>query len=100
MRKRTSFCQTHSWEPVRVSPPGRAPDLFVEQVHAVWGQGNNKVVPLLIMDVAGPLSDTVSHGRLIDNLSKRETAERITKWVESGVLADRRTMLTIYRQVL
>lgn len=25
---------------------GSAPDLFVEQVHAVWGQGNDKVAPL------------------------------------------------------
>lgn len=36
--------------------------LLTEQIHTVWGQGNDKVASLLNIDVAGAF-DTVSHRR-------------------------------------
>ena len=72
-------------------------ELLTEQVHTVWGQGNNKVATLLSMDVAGAF-DTVSHRRLIHNLRKRKIPKWITDWTAS-FLKERRTTLTINRRV-
>ena len=71
-------------------------ELLTEQVHTVWGQGNDKVATLLSMDVAGAF-DTVSHQRLIHNLRKRKIPKWITDWTES-FLSERRTTLTIQRR--
>lgn len=58
--------------------PGRstetALELLTEQIHTVWGVGNDKVASLLSIDVAGAF-DTVSHQRLLHNLRKRRIPE-------------------------
>lgn len=46
-------------------------ELLTEQVHTVWGQGNNKVAALLSVDIAGAF-ETVSHQRLIYNSRARK----------------------------
>ena len=46
-------------------------ELLTEQIHIVWGQGQDKVATLLSMDVASAF-DTVSHQRLIHNLRRRK----------------------------
>lgn len=61
-------------------PTETALELLTEQVHTVWGQGNDKLATVLSMDVAGSF-DTVSHQRLIHNLRKRKIPEWITNWV-------------------
>lgn len=66
-------------------------ELLTEQVHTVWGQGNNKVASLLSFDVAGAF-DTVSHSRLLHNLRKHRIPNWIICWVES-FLTDRTTTL-------
>ena len=72
-------------------------ELFTEQVHAVWGQGRDKVVTLLSIDMADAF-DSVSHQQLIYNLCKRKIPKWIIKWIESFLL-DWKTSLAIYRQV-
>lgn len=49
-------------------------ELLKEQVHAVWGQGQDKVASLLSINVAGAF-DTGPHKRLIHNLRKRHIPE-------------------------
>lgn len=49
-------------------------ELPTEQIHTVWGQGNDKVASLLSIDMAGAF-DTVSYERLIHNLHKRRIPE-------------------------
>jgi hypothetical protein len=70
-------------------------ELLTEQVHTVWGQGNDKVATLLSMDVAGAF-DTVAHRRLTHNLRKRRIPQWIVNWIDS-FLVDRRTTLAIHR---
>ena len=70
--------------------------LLTEQIHTVWGQGQNKVVTLLSMDVASAF-DTVSHQRLIHNLRRRKIPQWITNWVNS-FLKDQSTMLAIHQK--
>ena len=72
-------------------------ELLTEQIHTVWGQGNDKIATLLSMDVAGAY-DTVSHRRLIHNLRKRKIPNRITDWVDS-FLNGRSTTLAIHSRV-
>ena len=55
-------------------------ELLTEQIHTVWGQGNDKITTLLSMDVAGAY-DTVSHRCLIHNLRKRKS--------QNGLQSDR-----------
>ena len=71
-------------------------ELLTEQIHTVWGQGNDKVATLLSMDVAGAY-DTVSHQRLIHNLRRRKIPQWVTNWIEC-FLKNRRTTLTINRR--
>ena len=73
-------------------------ELLTEQIHTVWGQGNDKVATLLSMDVAGAY-DTVSHRRLIHNLRKRKIPKWITDWVDS-FLNERSTTLAIHSRVI
>ena len=73
-------------------------ELLTEQVHAVWGQGRDKVATLLNINVADAF-DSVFHQWLIHNLCKRKIPKWITKWVESFLL-NQKTSLTIHRQVM
>ena len=72
-------------------------ELLTEQIHTVWGQGNDKIATLLSMDVAGAY-DTVSHRRLIHNLRKRKIPKWITDWVDN-FLNERSTTLAIHSRV-
>ena len=69
-------------------------ELLTEQIHTVWGQGNDKVATLLSMDVAGAY-DKVLHRRLIYNLRKRKILKWITDLVDS-FLNERSTTLAIH----
>ena len=68
-------------------------ELLTEQVHAVWGQGKDKVATMLSLDVAGAF-DTVSHVRLLHNLKKRKIPNWIVQWIHS-FLKERTTSLSI-----
>ena len=70
-------------------------ELLTEQIHTVWGQGNDKVATLLSMDVAGAY-DTVSHQRLIHNLRRRKIPQWVTNWIEC--FSKNRRTLTINRR--
>lgn len=70
-----------------------ARELLTEQVHTVWGQGQDRVATLLSIDVAGAF-DTVSHRRLLHNLKTRKIPGWMAKWVGS-FLEDRHTTLAI-----
>lgn len=70
-------------------------ELLTEQVHEVWGQGDDKVATLLSMDISGAF-DTVSHPRLIHNLRKRRIPQWITDWVLC-FLSDRTTTLSLHQ---
>ena len=70
-------------------------ELLLEQIHTVWGQGNDKVATLLSMKVAGVL-DTVSHQQLIHNLRRRKIPKWVTNWVNS-FLKDQSTTLAIFQ---
>lgn len=70
-----------------------ARELLTEQVHTVWGQGQDRVATILSIDVAGAF-DTVSHRRLLHNLKKRKIPGWMAKWVGS-FLEDRHTTLAI-----
>ena len=72
-------------------------ELSMEQLHAVWVQGRDKVARLLSM-VAVDAFESVSHQRLIQNLRQAKIPEWITKWIES-FLSDRKPTLAISRQV-
>ena len=96
---------THLAETHRLLPDSRmgarrgrstetALELLTEQIHTVWGQGNDKIATLLSMDVAGAY-DTVSHRRLIHNT---KIPKWITDWVDS-FLNERSTTPAIYSRV-
>lgn len=44
-------------------------ELFIEQVHTIWGQNNDKTATFLSINVVGTF-DTMSYRRLIHNLRK------------------------------
>ena len=67
--------------------------LLTEQIHTIWGQGNDKVASILSLDIAGAF-DHVSHIRLIHNMRKRKIPTWITNWVES-FLKNRTTTITV-----
>ena len=69
--------------------------LLLEQIHTVWGQGNDKVAILLSMDVANAFN-TVSHQQLIHNLRRKKIPKWVTNWVNS-VLEDQSTTLAIFQ---
>lgn len=67
-------------------------ELLVEQIHTVWGEGNNHVASILSLDISGAFNN-VSHTRLLHNLRKRKVPEYIIKWTES-FLKDRQSSLS------
>ena len=67
--------------------------LLTEQVHTIWGAGQNQVATVLSMDMAGAF-DNISHARLLYNLRKCGIPAQFMNWV-SSFLKDRTTNLKI-----
>lgn len=96
-QKHSTHFQKRKWGPVEGKSLESALELSMEQLHAVWVQGRDKVARLLSM-VAVDAFESVSHQRLIQNLRQAKIPEWITKWIES-FLSDRKPTLAISRQV-
>ncbi len=71
---------------------------FIEQIHIVWKQKTNRMITLLILNVAS-VFDTMSHVRLIHDMKKRKISSWIIDWINNFVL-DRFTTFAINRKMI